>query len=201
VTTGIHLDGSEDAATHSPPEDSRRGASSEGGSRDIRRAGNSGGCQRIVTTFGPELVRDRPRASRTVEGASQPDFGRRHRSGRVSPRASEFRGEVRASVPTEKVRGSNPLSSTRETGSDLRKRGSGPVSSCDGMYPLRTPATHATAVRRSSIPGAGRRGHAGGRASLHPFQALHRSLLTGIEKVSAGDVVGAGMAEDIQARS
>jgi len=39
-------------------------------------------------------------------------------------------------IRNEKVRGSNPLSSTRETGSDLRKRGSGPVSSSDGMYPL-----------------------------------------------------------------
>jgi len=53
-------------------------------------------------------------------------------------------------------------------------------------------------VRWSSIPGAGRRGRAGGRASPHPFQALHRSLLTGNEKVSAGDVVGGEMAEDFR---
>ncbi len=47
-------------------------------------------------------------------------------------------------VRNEKVRGSNPLSSTREAGPDLRKCGSVPVSSCEGMYPLRTPATYAT---------------------------------------------------------
>jgi len=44
-------------------------------------------------------------------------------------------------VRNEKVRGSNPLSSTQKTGSDLRKRGQSHLLAVLLEFPLRTPAT------------------------------------------------------------
>ena len=53
--------------------------------------------QHKVSTLGPEVARDWPRDSGTVEAASPPDSGRQPRPRHISPRASEVRREVEAS--------------------------------------------------------------------------------------------------------
>ena len=75
-----------------------------------RLAGST--CQREVSTFGLDVARDWPRGSGTIGHASQPDFGVSAGQDVFLREPPKFDERWSQSVPTEKVRGSNPLSST-----------------------------------------------------------------------------------------